>query len=147
MDDWGGLENHCSVFFRTAGSNPAPAAMISFFKKTKKESKSFKEVLERIKKLEKSFGDFSQEFKKFKEISQKNLQKIGIVRFNPFKEIGGDQSFSIAILDKNNDGVVITSHYGQALNRVYAKPIHRGQSKYQLSQEEKRAIEKAIKNF
>lgn len=119
--------------------------MFKFFKKNKKEPEGLEEILNYLKKLEKKLEDFSREFEGFKKESRKTLQKIGIVRFNPFKEIGGNQSFSIAVLDRNNNGFVITSHYGRETNRVYAKPIERGQSKYQLSGEERRAIEKAIK--
>jgi hypothetical protein len=69
---------------------------------------------------------------------------VGIVRFNPFSEVGGDQSFSIALLNENDDGVVITSLYTRQENRVYGKPIKNSQSEYSLSEEEKKAIEKAI---
>jgi len=75
---------------------------------------------------------------------KKHVQKVGVVRFNPFKDIGGDQSFSIALLDEEDNGLVITSLYGREGNRVYAKPIEGGQSKYQLSDEEKEAISRAI---
>ena len=78
--------------------------------------------------------------------SKFSIQKTGVVRFNPFSEIGGDQSFSIALLNKNNDGLVITSLYTRERNRVYAKPIIKGKSQYLLSKEEKEALEKAI-NF
>jgi len=46
-----------------------------------------------------------------------------VVRFNPFSEVGGDQSFSIALMDGNNDGFMITALYTRDGNRVYAKPI------------------------
>jgi len=119
--------------------------MLNFFKKTKKkEPESLKEVLECLKRLEKSFQNRAREFEEFKKESRKTLQKVGVVRFNPFKEMGGDQSFSIAALNADNDGFVITSHYGRDSNRVYAKPIIQGESKYQLSKEEKEAVEKAI---
>ena len=105
-----------------------------------------KEVLGYLKELEENYKDLSQEFEAFKAKSKKDLQKVGMVRFNPFPEVGGDQSFSIAVLDANNDGFVITSHYLRELNRVYAKPVKNGQSQYQLSNEEIEAISKAIKN-
>ena len=68
---------------------------------------------------------------------------MGIVRFNPFSGVGSDQSFSVALLDKNDNGIVITSLYNREGNRVYAKPIKTGVSEYLLSTEEKSAIEKA----
>jgi len=118
--------------------------MFKFFKKNRKQPKDLKEVLDYLKKLEKNYREITQELAEFKKECQKDLQKIGIVRFNPFKEIGGDQSFSMAVLDANNDGFVITSHYGRESNRVYLKPINHGQSGYQLSAEERQAVEKAI---
>jgi len=59
--------------------------------------------------------------------------------------VGGDQSFSLALLDKRNSGVVITSLYAREGNRVYGKPIKEGTSEYPLSEEEKKAIEEAKK--
>ena len=76
-------------------------------------------------------------------ISKKSFQKIGFMRFNPFKEVGGNQSFSIALLDSQNNGFVITSIFTREGNRVYAKEVNEGNSPYQLSDEEKEAIEKA----
>jgi hypothetical protein len=73
------------------------------------------------------------------------IQKLGIVRFNPFKEVGSDQSFSVAFLDDNDNGVVITSHYSREGNRVYGKPIKSGESGYSLSKEEIDAIGMAKK--
>ena len=77
----------------------------------------------------------------------KAVTKVGIVRYNPFKDIGGDQSFSIALLDDSDSGIVVTSHYGRDANRVYAKPLEKGKSKYSLSQEEEQAIAEALKEW
>ena len=118
--------------------------MFKFFKKTKKEPENLKDVLERLKRLEESHENISRELEDFKKASRKNLQKVGIVRFNPFQEIGGDQSFSVALLDAADNGFVITSHYGREANRVYTKPISHGQSEYSLSKEEKEAISRAM---
>ncbi|MFH1423659.1 MAG: DUF4446 family protein [Candidatus Nealsonbacteria bacterium] len=118
--------------------------MMNFFKKTKKEPQNIKEVLDILKKLESDLGETSRELADLKQSNKKNLQKVGMVRFNPFKEGGGDQSFSIAVLDALNNGFVITSLYSNATSRVYSKPIANGASTYTLSQEEKEAISKAI---
>lgn len=104
-----------------------------FSKENKKEEISPKDIIKRLEALE-------AEVKK----SRGSLKKIGMMRFNPFGEVGGNQSFCIAILNDNNDGFVITSHYGREANRVYAKPIKASQSDYLLSKEEKEAIEKAM---
>ena len=71
------------------------------------------------------------------------IRRTGLVRFNPFSDAGGDQSFSLALLDDRKNGVVISSLYGREINRVYAKPIENGSSTYQLSDEEKEAIARA----
>jgi len=114
-----------------------------FFKKQKREPKDFEEILSQFKNLEKNFEEISQELENLKKESKFSVQKLGIVRYNPFSEVGSDQSFSIALLDGNNNGVVITSLYSREGNRVYGKPIKNGSSVYSLSKEEKQAIEQA----
>lgn len=72
--------------------------------------------------------------------------KINILRFNPFENIGGDQSFILTILNHNNDGALVTSLHNRDLTRIYAKPIKNGQGdNITLSKEEKLAIVKTIK--
>lgn len=73
----------------------------------------------------------------------RSARHIGIVRFNPFQDAGGDQSSAIAILDDRRNGVVFSSIYGRDASRMYAKPIIKGNSQYHLSEEEKQAITKA----
>lgn len=119
--------------------------MLNFFNKNKKEPENLKDVLECLGELEQKYDNISKELAEFKEKSKKDLRKVGMVRYNPFSEVGGDQSFSIAALNENNDGFVITSHYLREFNRVYAKSIEKGTSKYQLSKEEEDAINRAIK--
>lgn len=78
------------------------------------------------------------------KLSLKSIHKASVVRFNPFRDIGGDQSFSVALLDADNDGVVISSLYSRDGARVYAKAIKGGMSqKYPLAEEEKEAIKRA----
>jgi len=120
--------------------------MLKFFKKKEKEPENFKEILAYFKDLEKNFEKLSEELENLKKESQFSIQKIGLVRFNPFKEIGGDQSFSVALLDSNDSGIVITSLYTREGNRVYGKPIEKGLSKYLLSEEENQVLEIAKKN-
>ncbi len=117
--------------------------MIDFFKKTKKEPKDLKEVLANFKDLEEKIRKAQKEIEELKKEQKFSVQKVGVVRFNPFSEVGSDQSFSIALLNERNDGVVITSLYTRQENRVYGKPIKKGQSEYTLSEEERQAIEKA----
>lgn len=72
-------------------------------------------------------------------------QKISIVRFNPFGDTGGDQSFVLAVLDAHDSGYVLTSIHGREGTRVYVKPVDYNKSKYPLSKEEKQALSQASK--
>lgn len=69
-----------------------------------------------------------------------SLRRVGIIRYNPFGDTGGDQSFALALLDDQGDGVVISSIFGRSDSRLYAKPVRGGKSKYTLSAEEDQAI-------
>ncbi|HEY8806393.1 MAG TPA: DUF4446 family protein [Candidatus Limnocylindria bacterium] len=72
------------------------------------------------------------------------LQKVGIVRFNPFQDSGGDQSFAIALLDQGGTGVVFSSLHGRAETRIFAKQVANGRSTHSLSDEEQQAIRVAL---
>ncbi|MCK4454358.1 DUF4446 family protein [Candidatus Parcubacteria bacterium] len=116
-----------------------------FFQKGEKDlEKILVEQIKKTEKIEKNLEDAIKQISELEKNSQRSFQKIGIIRFNPFKEVGGDQSFAIALLDLNNNGFVITSHYGRESNRVYTKEIKNGKSKYSLSNEEEKAIKQAV---
>lgn len=74
---------------------------------------------------------------------KKGVRGVGVVRFNPFEDAGSNQSFSIAFLNEEGDGVVISSLYSREKVNVYAKPIKNSSSEYPLSEEEKQAIKNA----
>lgn len=120
--------------------------MIKFFKNNKKEPQSFEELLNSFRGMEAEMTRLSTELENLKKENKFSVQKIGIIRFNPFKEVGSDQSFSVALLDGQDNGVIITSLYSRDGNRVYGKPIKNGKSSYSLSKEEETAIEKAKKS-
>ncbi len=77
------------------------------------------------------------------------IQKVGMVRYNAFADVGSDLSFALALLDRNNNGIILNGLYGSDSSNIYAKPIKDGISTYQLSEEEKEAISIAEqkKNF
>jgi hypothetical protein len=89
-----------------------------------------------IREVEKAIKDIQKE-------STYHIQKIGIVRFNPFRELGGDHSFSLALLDATLSGFVITGLHTRERTRVYVKTVEKGESKFELSKEEKEAVKKA----
>lgn len=76
--------------------------------------------------------------------TQRALQHIGLVRFNPFEDTGSDQSFAIALLDDGRNGIVISSLHGRSNTRVFAKPVADGSSPHNLSEEEEQAIRIAV---
>lgn len=92
---------------------------------------------------------FRSELEKYLKLVEARLRGsvsgLGVVRFNPFagEGQGGNQSFAAALLDEGGDGVVLSTLYARDRVGVYAKPIERGSSRYELTGEEKQAIEKA----
>jgi hypothetical protein len=81
-----------------------------------------------------------------KSISTDSKVKINVTRFNPFENVGGNQSFILTILDQTDSGVILTSLHNRDLTRLYAKTIKNGQAENNtLSKEEKLAIVNTIK--
>src|SRR5262249_34961963 len=78
------------------------------------------------------------------EITNRTIQKVGVGRYNPFPDTGGDQSFAIALLDSLGNGIVVSSLHSRTDTRVFAKPVQAGRSKYPLSDEEQDAIRRAL---
>ena len=80
-----------------------------------------------------------------KELS-KCVQKVGVVRYNPYDEMGGNLCYAVALLDKDNNGIVFNGLYSRTGSFTYAKPIEAGTSTYVLSAEEIEALERAEKS-
>lgn len=114
-----------------------------------KKPDGLEEILKTIAAELKDANEFRGEMEKYLESVERRLRKsaqhVGIVRFNPFPDAGGDQSFAIAIMDEKKSGVVLSSLYGRDTSRIYAKPLENAASRYQLSDEERKAIEEALK--
>jgi len=85
--------------------------------------------------------DLEKLYKIMEEDGLLHTQKVGLVRFNPFEEMGGDQSFALALLNGKDDGIIITGLHTRERTRVYLREIKTGKSKYVLSKEEKRALQ------
>lgn len=89
-------------------------------------TKNIKSIIKRVDSIE--------------EKDKSHIQKVGLIRFNPFSELGGDHSFCLAILDDKDTGVVITGLHTRDRTRVYMKDIKGAKSNLELSNEEKKAI-------
>ncbi len=125
-----------------------------FFALYKKLSKGvevgdLKKLLEKIladgKANKENIKAITKQIETIEEKDKLHIQKIGFIRFNPFAELGGDHSFSLAILDSNDSGVIITSLHTRDRTRVYMKDIKKGKSGFELSVEEKKALANAKK--
>ena len=122
---------------------------VTFFNKIARgvETPDLKKILERILAGGKANTDelkiLERRIDVIEEDGKFHIQKVGIVRFNPFKELGGDHSFSLAILDSNDSGIIITSLHTRDRTRVYMKDIKKGKSTFELSAEEKKAFTNA----
>lgn len=107
-----------------------------------------KEILDNhIEKINKTIAK-NEELEKFctnLDAGMKNcIQKVGIYRYNAYKDTGSDLSFTLALLDENNDGVVLNGIYSREMSNIYAKPIKKGTSTYKITEEETQAINKAM---
>lgn len=103
--------------------------------------------MKQVRLVDRRLGELNELYEKLSAVTAVSSQKISIVRFNPFGDTGGDQSFSLAVLDGQNSGYVITSIHSRTGTRVYAKPVDYGESKYQLSAEEEQALAQAAKRI
>ena len=72
------------------------------------------------------------------------IQRVGLVRFNPFEDTGGNQSFALALIDAGGDGVIVSSLHSRTGTRLYAKAITAGASETALSEEESAALKQAL---
>ncbi|HEY6957683.1 MAG TPA: DUF4446 family protein [Candidatus Limnocylindria bacterium] len=112
------------------------------------ESMSLDEMLERqvqrVENLGSRVDALNQLQHDLEEVTNHTIQKIAVVRYNPFNDTGGDQSFAIALLDPLGNGAVVSSLHSRTDTRVFAKPVQSGRSKYPLSDEEQEAIRKAL---
>ena len=102
------------------------------------------EYLQKVEKIELNSTDAVSKFNKLDENLKNCIQKVGVVRYKAFEDVGSDLSFSIALLDEKNDGVMLTGIYGRMESTTYAKPIDKGISRYDLSEEELQALNKAM---
>lgn len=117
---------------------------ISFMKKMGNGNdlnEMLKGYLKDVESIKKDNSEIKGYYTKLDQDIASCIQKVGMVRYNAFKDVGSDLSFAIALLDGNDNGVVFNGIYGSEYSNIYAKPIKNKESSYQLSQEEEYAIE------
>lgn len=113
-----------------------------------KSGENLEEFLLRLGKrtdnLEASLEKMEKDINNFREESRNYLQKWALLRYKAFANIGGDQSFSLVVLNPRGDGFILSSIYGREESRMYAKAIKKGKSVYPLSDEEQKVLVKAL---
>lgn len=103
------------------------------------------EQAKNLKVLDKDIHELYNISNQINALALKSLHKVGMVRFNPFKDIGGDQSFAMALLNGKNNGLVISSLYTKEGTRIFSKTVKMGKAeKHPLTEEEKEAIKIAM---
>jgi hypothetical protein len=100
--------------------------------------------LDRVRRVARDLDDVSSRTTAVEKDLRRTLRRIGLVRYNPFDDTGGNQSFALAILDASGDGFVVNSLHARAGTRVYAKAVSQGKSEVALSDEESEALRQAL---
>lgn len=103
------------------------------------------EYLNTVREVEKEVGEIRSDMNEVSGKMDRCIQKVGLVRYNPYEEMGGNLCFAVALLDNNDNGVVFNGLYGKTGSFTYAKPIEAGTSTYVLSAEEMEALDRAEK--
>lgn len=127
------LQNNYSKFMKGTRGQDLEAVLLGCLNKIDKEEK---ENAEQNKKIENIYDRLVL-----------CTQKLGFIRYNAFNNVGSDQSYSIALLDQNDSGVVISGIYGREHSTTYSKSVVNGESSYPLSEEEKKSIQMAKEGF
>ena len=85
-----------------------------------------------------------EDYTELKALFSRSIQKVAVHRFCAFADMGGDLSYAIALLDYQNNGIILSSIFGRQDSCTYVKPIENGVSKYPLSQEENKVLLEAM---
>lgn len=103
----------------------------------------YAQTLEQVGKLRAELEDARREMDELRHEMRVKVSTAQVMRYNAFQEVGSDLSFSMALLDDEQNGVVLSSIYGRDESRTYAKPIEGGASRYTLTEEERQVIAQA----
>ena len=107
--------------------------------------KKFEEVLAEVKEFSNDLDKLKRKLVEIEQLGLKHIQRVELLRFNPYDDTGGDQSFTLALLDEKGSGLVVSSLHARSGTRVFAKPVLDGRSsKYQFSKEEEEVVKKAM---
>lgn len=109
--------------------------------------KKFEDIVKAVESFQGDLIDLDGKIKVIRKQELRYIQRLELLRFNPYNDTGGDQSFTACFLDNQGSGIVITSLHARSGTRVFGKEVISGKSsKYQLSQEEELVINKAMES-
>lgn len=107
--------------------------------------KKFEDIVNVIDDFRKRIEESEKKVERLEVYGLEHIQRIKLLRYNPYNDTGGDQSFSVAVLDGKGTGFVLTSLHTRSGTRVFAKPVSLGHNeKYEFSKEEKDVIKQAL---
>lgn len=131
----------CSIFWIIKTEKRLKSLFLGKKARDLEDTLSYLEV--EVKALKESKLKIEQELIVINQKLKKSIRGLEIIRFNPFADQGGNQSFAIGIQNEDGDGVVISSLYARERMSVFAKPIKKGISTYELTNEEREVINKS----
>lgn len=106
------------------------------------------ETKESVRSLDEDIQELFSISNSLHQLGTKSIHKSAVMRFNPFKEVGGNQSYAVALLNGKNTGVVFSSLHTREGTRAYAKPVKNGEADgFPFTEEEKAVIHEAIHSF
>lgn len=121
-------------FFKNLGRDVGHSNLISLLKR----------IVDIEKKNSEGISELNNIIAEVKKLDKLHFQRMGIVKFNPFEEVGGEHSFSVCLLDANNTGVLLTGLHTRDRTRVYMKEIKNGKPAIELSKEEAKSLKQAL---
>ena len=124
------LKRRLDMFFQGSGADDLESVVAELGKRLRENEEDFKSLRDDVARID--------------VMAEHAVQKLGVIRYNPFGDVGSDQSFALALLDHADNGAILSSLYSREGTRIYVKPIVKGESKHHLSNEEQEAIRRAI---
>ena len=106
--------------------------------------RKFEDVVKRVDEFQGEVAKLEEKLHRVEVKGMEYIQRVELLRYNPYEDTGGNVSFSIAALDEKGSGFVLTSLHARSGTRLFAKPINQGKSKYRLSSEEEEVVKKAM---
>ncbi len=126
-------------------SDKSSKILKSVFEEEGEGSVKLDQLIRKINGLGNQFEEVKERVNRLAEEGVGHVQRLELLRFNPYDDTGGDQSFTVALLDKDGTGVVVTSLHSRSNTRVFAKPVNLGKpDKFEFSKEEEQVVKKAM---